>query len=348
MIRPDSAGSATHPFLRGALIVLLLIHSTLAWSWEWVPSVEDMTKYRQSWNPFSHGPVLLQAVDIQPKGQFSFREFLFTQVGETSFGNTLQFPTEARRGPVHLYSMAPSINTSYGLTNHIELGGAIGLNSFWARENGQTTTDTGFADTSIIVKYRPIVQDPDTWRPSFTLISQVVLPTSRWVTGTERPPGGFSPLGRLPNTRFGELGFTEGLMVRKNVRPFRISGAVFYTYAAPGEGPASVTTYTGDVINTRLIVEHFLHDQTGLAYNLEFSTLHGTTWRADGHAINAGQRSGFTVIGVEPALQWRFFDNWVAAAGCLFTVAGQNASNSMYPNISFFWYWSQTGKVIMR
>lgn len=325
-----------------------LLGSTLAWSGDWVPSDEEIKKYRQSWNPFSHGPILLQAVDIQPKGQFSLREFLFTQIGESSFGNRLQFPTEAKGGPVHLYSLAPSVNATYGLTNHFELGTAVGLNTFWARQNGQTTTDTGLGDTSIILKYRPVVQDPDTWRPSLTLFSQLVLPTSRWVTGTERPPGGFSPLGRLPNTRFGELGFTEGVMFRKNLKPFRISGAVFYTYAAPGEGPANKTTYTGDVINTRLIFEHILDDKKGFGYNLELSTLHGTTWRVDGHAINAGQQSGFTVIGVEPAVQWRFLDNWVAAAGCLFTVAGQNASNSVYPNISLFWYWSGTGKVIMR
>jgi hypothetical protein len=144
------------------------------------------------------------------------------------------------------------------------------------------------------------------------------------------------------------LGFTEGLMVRKNLQPFRISSAGFYTYSAPGEGPANLTTYSGDVVNTRLIVEHLLDDKRGFGYNVEISTLHGLTWRADGHAINAGRRSGFTVIGVEPALQWRFLDKWVAAAGVLFTVAGQNASDSMYPNFSLFWYWSKTGKVIMR
>ncbi len=332
----------------GGLMAGELLSPTLTWAWQWVPSDGEIQKYRQSWNPFSHGPILLQAVDIQPKGQFSLREFLFTQIGERSFGNQLEFATGSKPGPVHLYSLAPSVNATYGITNHFELGAATGFNAFWARQNGQSTSDAGMGDTSIILKYRPVVQDPDTWRPSFTLFSQVVLPTSRWISGTERPPGGFSPLGRLPNTRFGELGFTEGLMVRKNLQPFRISSAVFYTYSAPGEGPANLTTYSGDVVNTRLIVEHLLDDKRGFGYNVEISTLHGLTWRADGHSINAGQRSGFTVIGVEPALQWRFLDNWVAAAGVLFTVAGQNASDSIYPNFSLFWYWSKTGKVIMR
>ena len=176
----------------------------------------------------------------------------------------------------------------------------------------------------------------------------MVLPTGVWLTGTEKPPGGFAPLGRFPASQFGALGLTEGVTLRKNVRPFRISGGIFYSYAMPGSSEGR-TTYTPDILNTRLIVEHILDDKTGFGYNIEFIGLHGTTWRADGHAINAGQRSGFNIIGVEPAIQWRFGEsNFVGAAGVLFTVAGQNALDSIYPNFSIFWYWSKTGKVIMR
>ncbi len=333
--------------LGAIILVILFLAPSLTQALEWTPSDEEIAKYRKSWNPFSHGPVLLQAVDIQPKGQLSVREFLFSQIGANSFDNQLGFASSSKHGPVHLYALSPSVNASYGLTNHLELGTAISMNAFWARENTQMTTDTGLGDTSVIVKYRPMIQDPDGWRPSFTHFSQVVLPTSRWMTRTERPPGGFAPLGRLPNTRFGELGITQGIMVRKNIQPFRLNAAVFYTYSAPGSD-SGMPTYTGDVINTRLIFEHILDDTRGLGYNVEVSMLHGLTWRADGHVINRGQRNGFTIIGVEPALQWRMGEQWVAAAGCLFTVAGQNAINAMYPNISLFWYWSKTGKVMMR
>jgi hypothetical protein len=337
-----------------ALLSFLLIGPAPSTAFDWVPTDEDIKAYRKSWNPFSHGPILLQAVDIQPKGQASVREFLFTQFSERSFGNQLGFASDAKRGPVHLTSIAPSVNVAYGLTNHVELGLATGLTAFWARDTAAAnrtgrsadSSDIGMGDTSLIVKYRPIVQDPSGWRPSLTTYSQLVLPTSRWA-GTDKPPGGFAPLGRLPNTRFGELGFTEGLMTRKNLRPVRISAAVFYTYAAPGSD-ARGTTYTGDVVNTRLIVEHILDDKRGFGYNVELSTLSGLPWRLDGHDLNRGARNGFTTIGVEPALQWRFLDNWVAAAGVLFTVAGQNAIDAIYPNFSIFWYWSETGKVIMR
>jgi hypothetical protein len=69
---------------------------------DWVPTDEEIKRYRQSWNPLSHGPVLLQAVDTQPKGQLSIREFLFAQIGESSFGNRLSLPTDSKNGPVHL------------------------------------------------------------------------------------------------------------------------------------------------------------------------------------------------------------------------------------------------------
>jgi hypothetical protein len=71
-----------------------------------------------------------------------------------------------------------------------------------------------------------------------------------------------------------------------------------------------------------LIVGHILDDKKGFGHNIEGSTLNGLTWRADGHAINRGQRNGFTIVGVEPAIQWKFGDAWIAAAGVLFTVAG--------------------------
>lgn len=247
---------------------------------------------------------------------------------------------------MHLYQISPSINTAYGLTNHIEVGAAISMNSFWATQNGQSTSSTGFGDTSLIMKYRPIIQDPGGWRPSLTHYTQIVLPTSRWADA-DKPPGGFSPLGRLPSTRFGEYGLTQGLMTRKNLEPIRISAAVFYTYAAPGESNGT-NTYTGDIVNTRLIFEHILNDQNGFGYNIEISTLHGLTWRADGHEINSGQKSGFTIIGVEPALQWNFSQNWLVAVGCQFTVAGQNAVNAIYPNLSVFWFWDKSGKIVMR
>lgn len=336
-------------------VTLQLLPPLGAYAFDWVPTDEEIKKYRQSWNPFSEGPLLIQSVDIHPQGQLSVRPFFFSQVSEKSYGNTLSFPTDAKNGPVHTYAIQPLVTLAYGLTNHVELGASTSMISFWSKDTESTnqgkggpwTTDTGMGDTSLIMKYRPIVQDPNSARPSVTLYQQIVLPTSRWVTGTERPPGGFAPLGRLPSTRFGELGFTEGVTFRKNSNPFRLSGGVYYTYSAPGSD-AGQNTYVGDIINTRLIFEHFLDDKKGLAYNLELVTVSTATWRADGHAINRGPLNGSTVVGVEPAIQFRFSDSLVGAVGVLFTVAGQNSPDAIYPNFSIQWYWNKGDKVIMR
>lgn len=331
-----------------ALLVFVCGLSSHLGAWEWVPSDEELRAYRRSWNPFSHGPLLHTAVDVQPKGQFLLRPFIFSQIGEHSFDNRFQLVTERKSGPTHLYSaQEPSLEFAYGLTDHVQLGATASFQSFWARENGRTDTDTGPGDTSLAIKYRPIVQDPASWRPSVTFFNHMVIPTGKWL-GTSKPPGGFAPIGRFPATRFGEVAFTEGAMVRKNFQPFRIQAGVFYTYAAPGS-EGRETTYTGDLVNTRVAFEHILDDTRGFGYGVELVTLHGLTWRADGHEINRGQKSGFSIIGVEPTVQWRFGDtNFVGAAGVLFTVAGQNASESIYPNLSIFYYWSETGKVLMR
>jgi hypothetical protein len=246
---------------------------------------------------------------------------------------------------------------AYGLTDHIELGASVSLSSFWQRDSdrfnrgqgGRTVTDTGIGDLSLAFKYRPIIQDPDGWRPSITFWNQFVLPTSDWITQTKSPPGGLAPLGRLPASRFGSPTWTEGVMTRKNVRPFRVSAGVFYSYHLPGS-ETGATTYPADMINTRLAIEHFLNDDYGLAYNIELVTVHGVPWRADGHAINRGVANGFTQIGVEPAIQFRLGKDspWVGAVGVLFTVAGQNALDAFFPNFSLYYYWSETGKVQMR
>lgn len=346
-----------HGFFLALCQLVCLGTVTTVVAFDWVPTEEEIRKYRRSWNPFSHGPILISAVDIQPKGQLHVRPFIFSQIGEKSYGNRLTLFTERKDGPVHLYSVQhPFLNSAYGLTDHIEIGATISWGTFWARDSvafnktkeGPFTTNTGLGDTSLVLKYRPIVQDPNTWLPSITLFSQFLMPTGQWFTGTEKPPGGFAPLGRFPATQFGALGITEGVTFRKNVKPFRVSAGVFYTYALPGSSEG-ITTYTPDIVNTRLIFEHILDDKRGFGYNIEFIGLHGTTWRLDGHESNRGRRSGLQTIGIEPAIQWRFGDsNFVGAAGVLFTIAGQNSSDSIYPNFSIFWYWSKTGKVIMR
>ena len=337
----------------GLLSLCWLLMVPVAHAWEWTPTDEEIKKYRQSWNPFSNGPMFISGVDIHPKGQFTAHPFIFSQISEKRFGN--QLTTDRTSTATHTYQVAPVVTMAYGLTDHLEFNLGLSGSAFWARSTanfnqgngGPWTTNTGLGDTQLYLKYRPIVQDPDGWRPSVTTFNMIVLPTSRWITGTESPPGGFAPLGRLPASRFGALTWTEGVMLRKNLRPFRISGGVFYSYHLPGSD-AGQTTYPADIVNTRLIIEHILDDARGIGYNLEFVGFHGLSWRADGKSINSGGRNGFNSLGIQPTIQYRLSDQWVGAAGCLFTVAGQNVQDAVFPNFSIYYYWSKSGKVIMR
>jgi hypothetical protein len=321
-------------------------------SWKWVPTVEDIQKYRHSWNPFSHGPILNTGVDIQPKGQFLIQPFVFGQVGHEQFDNKLT--THSSDANTHLRAVAPTVIFAYGMTDHLELNVApswvwFEANKATASSSRQTDTETGPGDTTVYLKYRPIVQDPESWRPSITIYNGVTLPSSQWFATTPIP-GGFSPLGRLPATKFGGLSFTEGVLFRKNLQPFRLNGGIYYSYTAPGN-TAGQNTYNSDIVNTRFIVEYLINDQRGFGLNLEFVTLHGLPFRLDGHDVNLKPTS-FSLMGVEPSVQYKFFHDQggalVGAAGVLFSVFGQNDVNAIYPNISLYYYWSKKGAPQMR
>ena len=321
-------------------------------TWKLVPTEEEIQKYRHSWNPFSHGPILNTGIDIQPKGQFLIQPFVFSEFGHQQFPNRLT--TDSVDSRFHLRAVAPTVIFAYGITNHLELNVApsyVWFESTRTNASGQQTSsfDRGPGDTTIYLKYRPLVQDPDTWRPSVTLYNGVTLPSSQWFA-TTGIPGGFSPLGRLPGTKFGGLTLTEGLLFRKNLQPFRFNGGVYYSHTLPGS-TAGMNTCNGDIINARFIVEYIADDKRGLGFNLEFLTLHGLPFRLDGHDLNLKPTS-FSLFGVEPSVQYKFFHDesgaLVGAAGVLFSIAGQNDINAIYPNISLYYYWSTTGAPQMR
>jgi len=139
------------------------------------------------------------------------------------------------------------------------------------------------------------------------------------------------------------LTWTEGILTRKNLEPFRISAGIFYSYHLPGSD-AGQTTYPSDIVNTRVVIEHMLDDKRGFGYNLEFVGFHGLSWRANGHTINVGGQNGFNSLGVQPTIQYRLGDHWVGAAGVLFTVAGQITQDAIFPNFSIYYYWGKADK----
>jgi hypothetical protein len=331
------------------------------WSTRFFPTPQEIQRYRKSWNPFSHGPILANSPDVQPKGQFLAQLYVFSEVGSGQHGNTLGI--KPHHASTDLQAVAPTLFFGYGITDNIELDIApqiIWYNSF--KDSGPSLSghgtahpnDIGLGDTTIYLKTRIRVQDPDSWKGTFTLYHGISLPTSQWfgtgTFGTHPIPGGFAPLGRLPSSKFGGLALTEGVMWRKNIEPFRFMGSVYYTYTIPGSTRGE-TTYNGDIINTRAIAEWIVDDKRGLGLALEFLSVHGVPWRMDGHSQNINPTT-YNLIGLEPSIQYTLFHgpggSLVAAAGCLFTLAGQNDINAIYPNMSIYYYWTKKGTAIMR
>jgi len=326
-------------------------------TWKYKPTDEELLRYRKSWNPFSHSPILANSPDVQPKGQWLVQGFLFSAIAHDRFPN--RFGTGSVDAPTHIRAISPTVFIGYGITDNIEVDFVPSL--IWYDTNkpnattpGKQSSDMGLGDTTIYLKTRIRVQDPDSWHPTVTFFHNITLPTSQWM-GTHPIPGGFAPLGRLPATKFGGLGLTEGIMFRKNIEPFRFMLSGYYTYTLPGS-TAGMNTYNGDIINTRGIIEWVADDKNGLAFSLEFLSVHGLPYRLDGHDLNPtnpiSSPTSFSLIGFEPSVQYNiFYDRTGAlavAAGAIYTIAGQNAIDAIYPNISMYYYWNSTGKVLMR
>lgn len=64
------------------------------YSWRFFPTPEEVQRYRKSWNPFSHGPILANSPDVSPKDQNLFQVYVFSEVGNTQYGNQLTTSTK--------------------------------------------------------------------------------------------------------------------------------------------------------------------------------------------------------------------------------------------------------------
>jgi hypothetical protein len=306
---------------------------------------DALTKYRRGWNPMSGGPQLVSSADLHPQGQFFVKAYVYSEFGYAQYGAGWSTSTQSLAQKPSVLN--PQIEVDYGIADHLEVDLYVSEVSWWETSgNGQPADSAhGVGDTTAFLKYRFLLQQPDTWWPSLTFASFIALPTSSWLD-TPSVPGGFAPLGRLPATHFGAPELTEALLFRKNVRPFRISGGLYYSYGIPSSN-GGVTQRFGDIVQYRLVGEHFLDDAHGLGYALEIIGLHGLSARADGRGVNAGKKT-FGLIGAQPTIEYKFSDRIVGSFGVLFTAAGDSDIAAVYPNLSLYYYFSRSGKVMPR
>jgi hypothetical protein len=306
-----------------------------------------IARYRKIWNPFSAGPELVSSADVQPQGQLFVRPYLYSEFAYAQFGNWSVGTTTLEQ---KLSAIAPQVELSIGILDWLEYEMYVPETSWWQSSGGgaPASNGNGFGDMTAFLKARFHVQQADSWVPSLTEVLFVTLPTSDWFgpVGTPPIPGGFAPLGRLPSTHFGSPELTEAILFRKNLRPFRISGGVYYSYGLPSS-KAGVPQDYGDIFQYRLAFEHFIDDAKGFGYAVELVGIHGLPFRLDGQSVNAGHTS-FGLIGLQPTVEYDFTDRIVGAAGVLFTLAGYNDVAAVYPNLSIYYYWNPRGKVVAR
>ena len=320
------------------VITLVEIHGgTTARALDLFPSEDALDKYRRSWTPITHGSLLIPVAETPPKGRLILSSFVFGQVGDGQYHNTLT--TRVSAAPVNTNSAVPGGMVIYGLTDYVSMGaGLSGI--YWKSTDvaGEHNSTTGLGDTSLFLNTLHRVQDPETWQPSFSLYHRISLPTSHWA-GTQPPPGGFEAFSIRPSTRFGALSLTEGLVVTKNFRPVRVSSAIYYTYNTPGsQFGGTETAYVGDLLDVRMSLEHVFHEDRGFGVLLGALVRQGLPYRLDGHDLNVSPVN-FSLIGVSAGLEYRFTPNLLANVGCLFTVAGQNDVHAFYPGLSIKYSW---------
>lgn len=90
-------------------------------AFDWVPTDEEIQKYRKSWNPLSNGPIFVGGVDIHPKGQLTVHLFIFSQISEKRFDNDLSFDRKAAQ--THSYQLHPLVTTTGRLCRILMDGG---------------------------------------------------------------------------------------------------------------------------------------------------------------------------------------------------------------------------------
>jgi hypothetical protein len=307
-----------------------------------------LARYRRIWNPFSAGPELVSSADLQPQGQLFLRPYFYSEFAYAEYGGGWAISTGSLDRK--LASIAPQVEFSYGILDWLEYEMYVPETSWWqgSGDGNAASSGHGLGDITAFLKARFHIQQPDSGIPSLTETFFVTLPTSDWSgsIGTPPVPGGFAPLGRLPSTHFGAPELTDAVLFRKNLRPFRFSGGLYYSYAIPSSSNET-KQYFGDIFQYRLAFEHFVNDAKGFAYAVELVGIHGLPGRLDGHAIDAG-RSSFGLVGIQPTVEYDFTDKIVGAGGVLLTVACKNDVAAVYPNVSVYYYWNPHGRVLAR
>lgn len=300
---------------------------------------DALSAYQHSWNPLTAGPNLVSYADTLPEGVFNARFFFysrFTQAQYTDSGGITGLP------PGFQETQLLALEAMYfGVGSNTELAILPSLIGTFSSIDGLSTNGVGLNDLTLGIKHRWIIQNPDSARPSFASFLFLTLPTTAWL-GTPVPKGALPPISVLPSTHFGSPSLTGTLLLRKNIRPFRFYGGLYYTYSFPGVESLTATdprffAQFGDLIQYRMAVEDVINDKHGLGLVLEVVGLSELPFSMDGIPINTTP-TNFNLIAVQPTLEVNLTPKLALSVGVLLPAWGNNAYLATTPNFSLWYY----------
>lgn len=300
---------------------------------------EALSAYQHSWNPLTAGPNLVSYADTLPEGVFNARFFFysrFTQAQYTDSGGITGLPPG-----FHETQLLALEAMYFGVGSNTELAILPSLIGTFSSIDGLSTNGVGLNDLTLGIKHRWIIQNPDSARPSFASFLFLTLPTTAWL-GTPVPKGGLPPISVLPSTHFGSPSLTGTLLLRKNIRPFRFYGGLYYTYSFPGVESLTATdprffAQFGDLIQYRMAVEDVINDKHGLGLVLEVVGLSELPFSVDGIPINTTP-TNFNLIAVQPTLEVNLTPKLALSVGVLLPAWGNNEYLATTPNFSLWYY----------
>ena len=110
--------------VRSTLVALfILTHWTRVSALDWVPTDQEMAKYRESWNPPTHGTTFTSSADVARQGQWYVRAYVQGMIGSGEFQTTPTLKSAA--SPFSPNAVMPAAMLYYGLTRHVLAGIAV-------------------------------------------------------------------------------------------------------------------------------------------------------------------------------------------------------------------------------
>src|SRR4030095_11370333 len=83
--------------------MFVVIHGMTASALDWVPTAEELARYRQSWNPPTHGTSFTSSADVTRQGQWFVRAYVQGMIGSGESQKTPSFQPGA--APVHPHAV---------------------------------------------------------------------------------------------------------------------------------------------------------------------------------------------------------------------------------------------------